>query len=355
MKLFGKKKRRRGIKKSKIQYFRYACLFSVIFFFVLVPYSNWYANNKIAFNQARLVGLAEGPVMEYLYLVLDSFYSLWEDPVTAATSNNGSLWAFTILGIPLSDPLGLIAELLNSVKFPIKYLIGGIIPFIVALTLGRVFCSWLCPMVVLFAITRKIRAFLIKMRMPLMDLKLEERTRACVFWIGLIMSHFFGAWVWHFILPYISFTHEIFSIVVFSSFTIGVYFLIAILVLDIGLIPGEFCRSVCPTGYLLASVGRFRLFKLKANKAACPPACSVCNKVCPIGLFPKEDKLYSCDLCMKCVDNCPKKHIKLTVNPIYKKIYEKISIRKPGIRVIPEEAKPISGIQQAKEVLNENV
>ena len=322
-----KGKKRRGIKKSKWQYLRYFFLASVIGFFVLVPFSNWYSNNKIAFNQARLVGLAEGPVKEKIYWTLDKFYSLWDDPVTAATSNNGSLWAFTILGVPLSDPLGLLSELINSVKFPVKYLIGGIIPFLIALTLGRVFCSWLCPMVVLFAITRRIRAVLIKMKMPLMDLKLEERTRALVFWIGLIMSHFFGAWVWHFVLPYISFTHEIFSIVVFSSFTIGIYFLIAILVLDIGLIPGEFCRSVCPTGYLLASVGRLRLFKLKVNKAACPPACTMCNKVCPINLFPKENKLYSCDLCLKCVDNCPKKHITLSLNPIYKKAYAKLIAR----------------------------
>lgn len=316
-------KRRKKIKKSKWQYLRYFSLLSVIGFFILVPVSNWYANQKIAYNHSHLVALAYGQLAGYVYSALDWFYSFWPDPVTAATSNNGSLWAFTILGVPLSDPLGLLSEIINSVKFPLKYFFGALIPFGVVLLLGRVFCAWLCPMTVLYSVTGWMRSMADRWHVPLMSVKLEKKTRVIVFWSGLLLSYFFGAWVWHFVLPYISFTHEIFSWIVFSSVTVGFYFLIALLVLDIGLIPGQFCKAVCPTGFLLSYLGKFSILRLKANKSNCPKSCSMCAKVCPEDLFAKEGRLYSCHLCMKCVDNCPKHHISLKLNPIYSKLKAK--------------------------------
>ncbi len=307
------------IKKSKIQYFRYFTLIAVIAFFCLIPISNWYANNKIAFNNPRLVGLADGALAGYVYYALDLFYSLFDDPVTAATSSSGSMWAFSILGVQFSDPLGLISEVINSVKFPIKYFLGGIGPVILAFTLGRVFCSWLCPMAFFFTLTEKIKEVFKKIGIPILELKIPRETRIFIFWFGLIISYFMGMWVWHFILPYITFSHEVFSIIVFNTFTVGIYYFVAIIVLDIGLISGEFCNSVCPTGWLLAQFGRFSLFKLKADSANCPSRCKVCYTVCPVDLFPKEDILFSCHLCYKCVDNCPKQHIKLDINSLYTK------------------------------------
>lgn len=304
-------KRRLKVKKSWIQWIRAASLFSVFAFFIFVPASNWYANYKIAYNQARLVALAEGPFLGTVYSILDWFFTFWDDPVTAATSNNGSLWAFTLLGVPFSDPLGLISEIINGVHFPLKYLIGGFIPFAVVLVFGRAFCAWLCPMTVLYGVTAKIRGLMLRFGFPLLVVELPERSRMFIFWIGMVLTHFLGAWVWHFVLPYISFTHEIFSIVIFSSFTVGIYFLIALLVLDIGLIPGQFCKSLCPTGWLLAALGEKRLARLKADEANCPTRCTRCQDVCPINLFPRKGELYSCHLCMKCVDNCPKHHIEL--------------------------------------------
>ena len=300
----------KSIKRSKKQYARWLILWSVILFFIWIPYSNWYANNKISYNQARLVSLSEGEVKARLYFAMDKFYSLWDDPVTAATGNNGSLWAFTIFGVPLSDPVGLISELINSVLLPVKYLLGGLIPFFLVLVLGRFFCAWLCPMALLFSFSRKIREFLIKIKFPLLEWKLEPRTRVFMFWGGLILSYILGAWVWHYILPYIALTQDMFSYVIFGTLSVGSYFIIALVVLDIALLPGEYCKSVCPTGFLLSWLGQWSLYRLVANRSKCPKNCSKCMDVCPMNLFPKEGRLYSCDLCLKCMDNCPMKHIK---------------------------------------------
>ncbi len=299
-------------KRSKKQYLRWLCLWAVLVFFIWIPYSNWYANNKISYNQPRLVGLAEGEFKGAVYYLMDEFYGLWEDPVRAATSNNGSLWAFTFFGVPLSDPVGLISELLGAVRLPVKYILGGLIPFIMVFLFGRFFCSWLCPMVLLFSVTQKAREALLKLKFPLLEVKLEPKTRVVVFFGGLILSYFFGSWVWHYILPYIAVTQDIFSYVVFGSVSVGAYFVIALLVLDIGLMPGEYCKSVCPTGFLLSWLGRWSLFKLVVDESKCPKACKKCIGACPMNLYPKEDKLYSCDLCLKCVDSCPMKHIEFT-------------------------------------------
>ncbi len=299
--------------KSRIrQYLRYLSLFSVIAFFVFIPLSNWYANFKISYNNSRLVKLSDGKLESYVYHALDWFYSFFDEPVLAATSNNGSLWAYTVFGVPISDPLGLISEIISSVHFPMKYFIGGLIPYVLAIVFGRFFCSWLCPMVVINFVNRKLRKLLLFFRVPLLDLKIPVATRAVVFWGGLGLSYFFGMWVWHFILPYISFTHEIFSLIIFNSFTIGAYFLLTIILFEVAVTPGQYCKSVCPTGYLLSVIGRIRIVKLKTERAKCPQGCHDCFDACPIDLYPKNNKLHSCHLCMECVDACPAKNINIT-------------------------------------------
>lgn len=300
------------IKSRLIQYLRYLSLFSVIAFFVFIPLSNWYANFKISYNNSRLVKLSDGQIESWLYHGLDWFYSFFEDPVLAATSNNGSLWAYTVFGVPISDPLGLISEIISSVHFPIKYFIGGLIPYVLAIIFGRFFCSWLCPMVAINFINRKIRKVLLFFKVPLLDVKIPTETRAVVFWGGLVLSYFFGMWVWHFILPYISFTHEIFSLIIFNSFTIGAYFLLTIILFEVAVTPGQYCKSVCPTGYLLSLIGRIRIVKLKTEPAKCPVGCHDCYDACPIDLYPKNNMLHSCHLCMECVDACPAKNINIT-------------------------------------------
>ncbi len=305
-------KMKRSNRIPKIQKLRFLSLFLVIAFFVFIPLSNWYANFKISYNNSRLVGLSDGIIESWVYHALDSFYTLFEDPVIAATSNNGSLWAYTVFGIPISDPLGLLSELISSVHFPLKYFIGGLIPYLLAILLGRFFCSWLCPMVVINALSKRIRKVLLFFNVPLLNLKIPVETRAVVFFGGLILSYVFGMWTWHFILPYISFTHEIFSLIIFHSFTIGAYFLLAIILFEIAVIPGQFCKSICPTGFLLSQIGKIRLVKLKTVPSKCPVGCHKCYDACPIDLYPKNNKLNSCHLCMKCVPNCPTNNIKLT-------------------------------------------
>ncbi len=308
--------RRRTI---RLKLLRTLSVLMVIAFFVFIPLSNKYANFKIAYNQSRLVELSDGIITATIYRGLDWFYSKFQDPVVAATSNNGSLWAYTIFGVSISDPLGLLSEMVSAVHFPIKYLLGGLIPYVLTLLLGRFFCGWLCPMIAINKIASVVRKALLYVKMPLLNIKLPVQTRLFVFWGGLALSYIFGMWTWHFILPYISFSHEIFSLIVFQSFTVGIYFLLAIFLFEVAVIPGQYCKSICPTGQLLSWIGHIQLFRLKVNEANCPQGCHDCYNACPVDLYPKNNQLHSCHLCSLCVTACPENNIRFGISNYLKK------------------------------------
>jgi polyferredoxin len=130
----------------------------------------------------------------------------------------------------------------------------------------------------------------------------------------MILTVYMGTWIWHYLLPYITLSQEVFSLVIFSSFTAGVYYLVAVILLDFAVMPGEFCRSVCPTGFFLKVIGKFRPIRLKVDNSQCPKYCVSCQNSCELKLYPKEDaKLNDCHLCLKCVDACPKSILKVGV------------------------------------------
>ena len=62
---------------------------------------------------------------------------------------SGSLFAFDFAGIPFADPVvmlqGALGGILSGVTPGIRLVLGGLLALTVALLLGRVFCSWLCP------------------------------------------------------------------------------------------------------------------------------------------------------------------------------------------------------------------
>lgn len=62
---------------------------------------------------------------------------------------SGSLFAFDFAGIPFADPVAMVQGALSALVFGIapglRLLLGGLLALLVALVLGRVFCSWLCP------------------------------------------------------------------------------------------------------------------------------------------------------------------------------------------------------------------
>ncbi len=58
---------------------------------------------------------------------------------------SGNLLSFNLAGLPLADPLAVLQAAIGSMEFTPAMLIGGGLPLLLAMVLGRVFCSWMCP------------------------------------------------------------------------------------------------------------------------------------------------------------------------------------------------------------------
>ncbi len=66
-----------------------------------------------------------------------------------------------------------------------------------------------------------------------------------------------------------------------------------------------FCRVLCPLGLLLGRASRSALIRLKASDTACPTECSICETACDLSLLPREGAVFDCNLCGRCVAQCP--------------------------------------------------
>jgi ferredoxin-type protein NapH len=83
---------------------------------------------------------------------------------------------------------------------------------------------------------------------------------------------------------------------------IGVYLLV-----DLFLISGFWCRTLCPGGVLYSLLGGFRLLRIRASEDHCTD-CRQCRQACPLGLDPTRDSTgLECDNCGKCISVCGSK------------------------------------------------
>lgn len=70
---------------------------------------------------------------------------------------SGNLLAFSAYGYPLADPLAALQVLSASRTLPWRMALGGATALAVALVLGTVFCSWVCPFGLLSELLRESR------------------------------------------------------------------------------------------------------------------------------------------------------------------------------------------------------
>ena len=69
----------------------------------------------------------------------------------------GSFFAQDFLGIPFADPVGAAQVAVMGFLPAWRLLVGTLLSLVVALLLGRVFCSWVCPYGVLSELVYALR------------------------------------------------------------------------------------------------------------------------------------------------------------------------------------------------------
>ncbi|NOQ45324.1 MAG: 4Fe-4S binding protein [Desulfobulbaceae bacterium] len=208
----------------------------------------------------------------------------------------GNLW--------FVSPLEGLESLLVTRRLFLPSLIGMAIPILLALFLGRVFCSWVCPINFFGELLDRIRKA-ISRKKYIRDRLVLART---MLWYTLItellLTMILGAPIFVFMSPPGLVGREIMMAVFFHKLALeGV---VVLLVLLLELVTRRFyCRYFCPLGALLAFIGMRRKLVVQHDGETCVE-CGLCDKACPLGLAPSlgESTSVYCWNCGSCIDSC---------------------------------------------------
>lgn len=202
------------------------------------------------------------------------------------------------------SPLEGLESLLTARQIYLPSLIGMLIPVLLALFLGRVFCSWICPISFILEITDRLRRRLHKRKTLKNSLVVAKKVLWFTLLGELIISMIGGAPLFVFWSPPGLVGREIMMGVFFHTFALEGIILFIVILLEL-VTRRFFCRSFCPLGGLLAFIGQKRRLQVHTVGENCT-SCGRCRKVCPMGLVPSEGEGTSpyCWNCGECLDAC---------------------------------------------------
>lgn len=208
-----------------------------------------------------------------------------------------------------------------------------LLPILLSLIFGRVFCGWLCPL-------GAYQEFIFKIREGVRRLFKIKKIEINPLWQRIInyRLHYLNPhtntpihWWWGHIknfgvgVKYIILLIIILAVVVrkrtilcgldpfgalFGFFQSPVtWVMLAIFTLLSLLVFRPWCKYVCPYGTVLSILAKISLFKIKLNKKQCRE-CGVCRRVCLSKAIDKNKiDQAECNRCGDCLTKCPSKAI----------------------------------------------
>ncbi len=233
----------------------------------------------------------------------------------------GSLFAFDCFGLPFADPLGAVQVGLSGFVPGWRLAGGAFAVLAVALCLGRIFCSWLCPFGLLSELAHAVRG-----KRPSKPLRHGFRSRAAIALIGLALVPLLGFPLLNqlslpgglslgFLTAAAPISSKTIHTILEHSVFFAVPFLPIIAVLAVELVTGKrlWCRWVCPQSVLLALIARLPVApRLHRTLSRCVcKGLPACRSACSLGLDPRNPRSSSpleCTNCGACVLACSRVH-----------------------------------------------
>jgi ferredoxin-type protein NapH len=317
----------------KIQLARRAVQFFVLALILVIPmiarYNNYLSARELDKVLDKWNGTLQGETLYAIDAVMRGLPGgeTERGGVTARNRASALSYAQSLRGGPLSieigplsmtDPLAA-AESMAASRSSVRVLwIGLIVPVALALILGRVFCSWVCPVGLLFEYTDKLRRPLRWLELKPGDLRPSRATKYILLAVGLGLAALLAVPVLGYIYPPAIVGRELHDLVFgmfdraemrhFGFWAGGLtwmsFVILVIAVLEIAVSRRWWCRYICPGGALYSMLGWPRLVRVKRDHTKCVE-CGDCDEACHLGLKPMRDKMgIECDNCGLCVSNC---------------------------------------------------
>ena len=235
-----------------------------------------------------------------------------------ARSVRGGPWSLEVGALSMTEPLAAVESLAARKRASRALWIGAIVPLLVVLIVGRVYCSWVCPMGFFLELTDKLRRVSKWLELRPRDVHVARATKYVLLVVGLGLAAILSMPVLGYAYPPALLGRELHDFVfgMFDGAEMGAFGfalggltwmsleLIGIAVLEVTVSQRWWCRYVCPGGALYSVLGSGRLVRVQRKAANCT-SCGLCDKACHLGLKPMRDHMGpECDNCGRCISSC---------------------------------------------------
>lgn len=220
--------------------------------------------------------------------------------------------AMDLATVPVVDPVAGLAALLTGEATWLA-LAAWVVPAVLALALGRVWCGWLCPFGTLSRFVDWVRR-LVPTRYRGWQLPRRRPLRWILLGGSLVVGALGVPGLLYLMLPHVLMQQSLYAAWLLGGGGAALGAVGGLVLAGLVFGPTLYCSAVCPTGAALRTLSLGRLIRVAvADKPTCG-SCTQCDSACWLGLQPSSgDPGPDCDLCARCFSNCPKANLRLTV------------------------------------------
>ena len=226
----------------------------------------------------------------------------------------GNLYSITIFGIDIVDPAMGLQFMILSGEIVWVVVIGMIIPIVVALVFGKVFCSWMCPFNTISEYWQQFMKKLFPNRWRMIEKKAaKENPKQWIYWVVLGVLYLSSLLVGFPVITFLSapgiISSEIAHLLMGMGLGLEILIIFGIIFVEGFLLKRYWCKYVCPVGGALGIFRTQKTLRINHNESSCSCGGNTepCGTSCPLGLAPKHEGLYPyCYNCGLCIKTCEK-------------------------------------------------